>query len=144
MMTLSSFKVSCSPGGFSPYYSRQAGLFPLAYYSHLFGRSLPKGIFEGIAHIEANAYRLLADLGASPVTEVVSAGGGAVNPKWTEIRSRNIGVSVRAAAHGGVGWGDNHTETLLGRWVLRVMLMNLGAAYGWPCVAGELRLTLDV
>ena len=57
-------------------------------------------MFEGIARIEADAYRLLASLGASPVTEVVSAGGGAVNPKWTDIRSRAIGVPVRAAAQG--------------------------------------------
>ena len=57
-------------------------------------------MFEGIARIEADAYRLLASLGASPVAEVVSAGGGAVNPKWTDIRSRAIGVPVRAAAQG--------------------------------------------
>lgn len=58
------------------------------------------GLFEGIANIEARGYNLLADLGAGEVTKVVSAGGGAKNTKWKEIRQMALGVPVIAAEHG--------------------------------------------
>ncbi|KAK9805292.1 hypothetical protein WJX72_011497 [[Myrmecia] bisecta] len=52
------------------------------------------GILEGIAHVEAQAYRLLLEMGASPLTKVYTAGGGAKNPVWTAIRARQLGVPV--------------------------------------------------
>ncbi|KAG2426897.1 hypothetical protein HXX76_012684 [Chlamydomonas incerta] len=64
-----------------------------------------QGLLEGIADIEAAAYRRLADMGASPLKEVLTAGGGAANPKWTEIRQRLLGVPVRAAVQGEACYG---------------------------------------
>ena len=58
------------------------------------------GILEGVARIESDAYRLLHRLGASPVREVLTAGGGAHNEAWTAIRAAALGVPVRAAANG--------------------------------------------
>eukprot|EP00899_Mesostigma_viride_P017351 jgi/Mesvir1/25617/Mv01843-RA.1 len=52
------------------------------------------GIFESIARIETQAYQLLAKLGATPVTAVYTAGGGAQNPIWGAIRQRVLGVPV--------------------------------------------------
>ncbi|MGK9232333.1 FGGY-family carbohydrate kinase [Inquilinus limosus] len=51
-----------------------------------------QGVLEGIAGIEARAYRLLAELGAPAVTSLRSVGGGAANAGWTEIRRRQLGV----------------------------------------------------
>jgi sugar (pentulose or hexulose) kinase len=53
-----------------------------------------------MSRIEAVAYALLAKLGATPVTRVLTAGGGAVNTTWTAMRSAALGVPVMAAAHG--------------------------------------------
>lgn len=58
------------------------------------------GLLEGMAAVEARAYRLLAQLGASPVKLVLTAGGGAVNDKWTAMRAAALGVPVRPAAQG--------------------------------------------
>ena len=63
------------------------------------------GLLEGIARIEARAYRLLADLGATPLTQVLTAGGGAKNPAWTAMRQRLLGVPVQAAAHDAAAYG---------------------------------------
>ena len=52
---------------------------------------------HGIAEVEARAYALLAQLGATPVTEVRTAGGGSVNSVWTEMRQRLIQVPVSTA-----------------------------------------------
>lgn len=57
-------------------------------------------MLEGMSRIEADAYRLLAQLGATPVTRVLTAGGGAVNDKWTALRAAAIGVPVAAAVQG--------------------------------------------
>lgn len=58
------------------------------------------GMLEGMSRIEADAYGLLAQLGATPVTRVLTAGGGAVNDKWTALRAAAIGVPVAAAQQG--------------------------------------------
>lgn len=55
------------------------------------------GILEGLARIEALGYHRLAELGASPLRAVVSAGGGAKNPTYTRIRTRRLGVPVSQA-----------------------------------------------
>jgi sugar (pentulose or hexulose) kinase len=58
------------------------------------------GLLEGLARIEALGYRRLAELGASPLTRVVSSGGGASNPAHERIRTRMLGVPVsRAGEH---------------------------------------------
>ncbi len=50
------------------------------------------GLLESIARIEAQGYQLLHDLGATPLTHVYTAGGGAQNLVWTAIRQRYLGV----------------------------------------------------
>lgn len=57
------------------------------------------GLFQGIARIEAQGYRALAERGASPPDYVYSVGGGARNATWCRIRERELGVPVRIAAH---------------------------------------------
>lgn len=58
------------------------------------------GMFEGMASIEGECYRLLEELGAGKVTKVWTAGGGAVNEKWTQIRAKVLGVPVQPAPNG--------------------------------------------
>ncbi|MGY6548954.1 MAG: FGGY-family carbohydrate kinase [Roseinatronobacter sp.] len=55
------------------------------------------GLLEGIARIERRAYALMAEMGAGYPQQVLTAGGGALNPTWTAIRARVLGVPVSAA-----------------------------------------------
>jgi sugar (pentulose or hexulose) kinase len=64
-----------------------------------------QGILEGMARIEAEAYRLLAAHGAPYPTHVLSSGGGARNAPWCEIRARALGVPVGLAAHTDAAYG---------------------------------------
>jgi sugar (pentulose or hexulose) kinase len=57
-----------------------------------------QGLFEGIAAVEALGYRRLAELGASPLKTIRSAGGGAANDVWTAIRLQKLGVPARVSA----------------------------------------------
>ncbi|PNT76750.1 hypothetical protein BRADI_1g52670v3 [Brachypodium distachyon] len=63
------------------------------------------GILESIARIEASGYKLLKGLGATAVEEVLTAGGGAQNDKWTAIRKRVLGVPVRKAEQTEAAYG---------------------------------------
>ncbi|KAG6653380.1 hypothetical protein CIPAW_05G072000 [Carya illinoinensis] len=63
------------------------------------------GILESIARIEANAYGLLKDLGATQVEEVFTAGGGAKNAKWIKIRQRVLGLPVSPAIQTQAAYG---------------------------------------
>jgi D-ribulokinase len=60
------------------------------------------GLLTGIAKIEAHGYELLTQLGATPLTAIYTAGGGAQNPTWTKIRQRYspapISISKRQEA----------------------------------------------
>jgi D-ribulokinase len=75
-----------------------------------------QGLFEGIAAIEALGYQRLAELGASPLRNIRSAGGGAANAVWTDIRLRALGVAAQPSAseHAAMGtarlawWGIGH------------------------------------
>lgn len=51
-----------------------------------------QGVLEGIADIEALAYRRLGDLGSPTLRSVRSVGGGAANEAWTRIRQTKLGV----------------------------------------------------
>jgi len=62
-------------------------------------------LLEGIAQIEALAYRRLAEFGAPYPRRVLTTGGGAVNPAWTAIRARHLGVPVVAATHREAAYG---------------------------------------
>ncbi|MBD1849956.1 FGGY-family carbohydrate kinase [Leptolyngbya sp. FACHB-711] len=63
------------------------------------------GLLESIARIEAKGYRLLQELGATPLRYVHSAGGGAANQVWLQIRSRQLQVPVFAAARTEAAYG---------------------------------------
>ncbi|KAA8546025.1 hypothetical protein F0562_020524 [Nyssa sinensis] len=63
------------------------------------------GILESIARIEAKAYSLLKDLGATQVEEVFTAGGGAKNEKWIKIRERVLGLPVSRALQTEAAYG---------------------------------------
>jgi sugar (pentulose or hexulose) kinase len=58
-----------------------------------------KGLFESIAKIEANGYRLLEEMGATPLKCVFSAGGGAKNEVWTKIRANCMKVPLLPSIH---------------------------------------------
>mmetsp|Transcript_46459 Transcript_46459/g.101056 ORF Transcript_46459/g.101056 Transcript_46459/m.101056 type:complete len:509 (-) Transcript_46459:68-1594(-) len=64
------------------------------------------GVLEGMATIEAQGFARLAEIGASPVTRVVTAGGGAKNAVWRRIRERILGVPVVSAAHTEAAYGS--------------------------------------
>lgn len=64
-----------------------------------------QGLLEGIARIEQEAYARLASLGATPVTRVLTVGGGAANDAWTRIRERVMGVPVGTAMQTEAAYG---------------------------------------
>jgi D-ribulokinase len=57
------------------------------------------GLLAGIAKIEARGYRLLTALGATPLTSIATAGGGANNPTWTRIRQQLSPVPISISRH---------------------------------------------
>ncbi|KAJ8642225.1 hypothetical protein MRB53_018919 [Persea americana] len=63
------------------------------------------GILESIARIEAKAYLLLKDLGATEAQEVFTAGGGAKNKQWIKIRERVLGLPVSRALQTQAAYG---------------------------------------
>lgn len=63
------------------------------------------GLLEGMARIEVRGYRLLQELGATPLSRVYTAGGGAKNPVWTEMRSRHLQVPVLPSAQTEAAYG---------------------------------------
>ncbi|MBD1939495.1 FGGY-family carbohydrate kinase [Microcoleus sp. FACHB-68] len=64
-----------------------------------------QGLLESIARIEAQAYQLLQELGATKLTRVYTAGGGAKNPVWSAIRERLLKVPVGVPAHTEAAYG---------------------------------------
>ncbi|KAL1563961.1 D-ribulose kinase [Salvia divinorum] len=63
------------------------------------------GMLESIARIEAKGYTLLKELGATPVDEVFTAGGGSRNEKWIAIRERILGLPVSVALQTEAAYG---------------------------------------
>ncbi|MBD2463983.1 FGGY-family carbohydrate kinase [Oscillatoria sp. FACHB-1407] len=63
------------------------------------------GLLESIARIEATGYKLLQALGATPLTQVYTAGGGAKNTVWSQMRSRHLGVPILPSAHTEAAYG---------------------------------------
>ena len=64
-----------------------------------------QGLLEGIAEIEHTGYKLLEQLGAPYPTSVQTAGGGAINNAWQQIREHKLGVPVTAASHTAAAYG---------------------------------------
>jgi sugar (pentulose or hexulose) kinase len=73
------------------------------------------GLLEGMARIEARGYQLLQQLGATGLTRVYTAGGGAKNPAWTAIRERHLKVPVVPSTHTAAAYGT----ALLARQAIR-------------------------
>ncbi len=73
------------------------------------------GLLESMARIEALGYQRLQELGATPLQQVYTAGGGAKNPVWTAIRARRLQVPVRASVQTEAAYG---TALLARRMVL--------------------------
>ncbi|MGB7413709.1 MAG: FGGY-family carbohydrate kinase, partial [Thermosynechococcaceae cyanobacterium] len=63
------------------------------------------GLFESLARIEAQGYRLLQDQGATPLTQVYTAGGGAQNLAWQAIRQRHLQVPIQEPRHRQAAYG---------------------------------------
>lgn len=55
-----------------------------------------QGLLEGVALVEHQAYKVLAELGAPQVQSVKTTGGGAKNDAWLTIRQRILGCPVSA------------------------------------------------
>ena len=64
------------------------------------------GLLESIARIEARGYQLLQELGATPLTKVYTAGGGAKNSVWSAIRKRYLKVPVVTPIHTAAAYGS--------------------------------------
>ncbi|MGB5595070.1 MAG: FGGY-family carbohydrate kinase [Crocosphaera sp.] len=64
-----------------------------------------QGLLESMAKIEALGYEKLQALGATPVTQVYTAGGGAKNKNWTKIRKHYLKVPVKISPHTEAAYG---------------------------------------
>ena len=63
------------------------------------------GLLEGLANIEVQGYRRLAELGAPYPERVLTVGGGAQNETWRRIRERLLQVPVSEARHQEASYG---------------------------------------
>lgn len=63
------------------------------------------GLLESMARIEAKGYSLLKSLGANPVEEILTSGGGARNEIWTKIRERVLCIPVGPAIQTEAAYG---------------------------------------
>jgi D-ribulokinase len=63
------------------------------------------GLLTGIAKIEARGYQLLSELGATPLSAIQTAGGGARNPVWTKIRQRYLPAPISISKHQEAAYG---------------------------------------
>jgi D-ribulokinase len=80
------------------------------------------GLLESMARIEALGYELLQQLGADKLTRVYTAGGGAKNSAWGEIRQGYLQVPVIALVNTEAAYGS---ALLAMRGVERVMSYEL-------------------
>ncbi|OKH49099.1 FGGY-family carbohydrate kinase [Phormidium tenue] len=56
------------------------------------------GLLMGIARIEQRGYELLIQHGASPLRQIFTAGGGAANETWRQLRAALLPVPIKNAA----------------------------------------------
>lgn len=68
-------------------------------------RDFLHGILHGVARVEADGYAALAELGASPLRRVLTCGGGANNPQWTQMRQALLGVPTTRAPNTDAAYG---------------------------------------
>ena len=58
-----------------------------------------------MARIEARGYQLLQQFGATPLSRVYTAGGGAKNSTWTAIRQRHLQVPMLKPVNSAAAYG---------------------------------------
>ena len=63
------------------------------------------GLLQGLSRIEAAGYSKLVELGASPLQQITTSGGGAKNAVWQKMRERFIGIPVTVAHHTEAAFG---------------------------------------
>jgi sugar (pentulose or hexulose) kinase len=63
-------------------------------------------MLEGIGKIEKFGYMTLNSLGCDRITTITTAGGGAANEEWTQIRGRILGCRVTVAGHAEAAYGS--------------------------------------
>ncbi len=64
-----------------------------------------QGLLESMAKIEALGYKKLQALGATPLTKVYTAGGGANNQNWAKIRQSYLQVPVKISSQTEAAYG---------------------------------------
>ena len=65
-----------------------------------------QAMLEGIADIEAEAYRCLTQLGANPPRLIYTVGGGNRNEKWTTIRQNKLGIKLINPVYSEAAYGS--------------------------------------
>ncbi|AGF53179.1 slr1420 [Synechocystis sp. PCC 6803] len=65
-----------------------------------------QGLLEGLARIEAQGYEKLQKLGATTLTKVFTAGGGAQNLTWQTIRQNLLQVPVQKSVQSEAAYGS--------------------------------------
>jgi len=65
-----------------------------------------QGLLESMARIEAQGYQKLQELGATPLSYVYTAGGGAKNNPWQTIREQQLQVPVRPSQNTDAAYGS--------------------------------------
>lgn len=63
------------------------------------------GLLQGLSKIEAAGYAKLVELGATPLKQVATVGGGAENQVWRKMRERLLGVPITVARHAEAAFG---------------------------------------
>ncbi|APB34280.1 carbohydrate kinase FGGY [Gloeomargarita lithophora Alchichica-D10] len=64
-----------------------------------------QALLTAMAHIEAQGYQVLKNLGAPKLQRVFTSGGGSGNQTWQTIRQRILGVPVLVSAQQEAAWG---------------------------------------
>ncbi|PSO50129.1 MAG: carbohydrate kinase [Cyanobacteria bacterium SW_9_44_58] len=65
-----------------------------------------QGLLESMARIETQGYQKLQELGATPLSRVYTAGGGAKNETWQTIREQYLKVAVHPSPHTDAAYGS--------------------------------------
>ncbi|MEA5465461.1 FGGY-family carbohydrate kinase [Leptothoe sp. PORK10 BA2] len=63
------------------------------------------GLLESMARIEALGYEKLTTLGGGAVHRVYTAGGGAQNPVWQQLRAQALGIPLVPSLHTEAAYG---------------------------------------
>ncbi|CAA6825002.1 MAG: Carbohydrate kinase, FGGY family [uncultured Thiotrichaceae bacterium] len=64
-----------------------------------------QGLLEALAELEQSAYQTLYELGAPKLQKIMTVGGGAKNPQWSDIRKNIIGVPVERVKNSEASFG---------------------------------------